>query len=117
MPRRLGRTLSLTLWLATGILILLWWYLNREAPESGLAFGWLMVIIGFPSSAVATSLFGLVVMGLDSWLKLSLSKQIQVLLLWLVAMSAGYFQWFWLMPRVARGLVGIWKERRSRSEK
>jgi len=62
----------------------------------------MMLMLAFPVGFVVFALVGGLVTGLHAWLGVEVPAAVQVLALWIGAGTAGYAQWFHLLPRMWR---------------
>ena len=81
--------------------------LNQYNPDAksdiGILLGYLMLIVSFPISLVVLALVGFVVLPICNWLAISLEfGYTYIVLYWAIFFSAGYFQWFILVPWLVR---------------
>lgn len=76
-----------------------------------VAFIWFMIFLSFPIGLVVTFLFGLLVSTVGAAIDIPYVPFWHELPLWLAAVAAGYFQWFMLLPALARGALRAWRQR------
>ena len=97
----LGRLLAI-LWLTACIAVLAFGYMQRAAHDMPIVLVWFMVILSFPLGLVAVPLVGV------AWPAVveAMGQQYQPFRdefpLWVVAVVAGYWQWFVVVPLVAK---------------
>lgn len=96
----IGRALA-TLWLASSIAVLVFGFVQREVHDMPVAFAWFLIFLSFPLGAGAVVAVG-VAMGASSVEYVPFWSEVP---LWLAAVVVGYFQWFVLVPAVARRIL------------
>lgn len=92
-------------WVVAGMLCLAW-SATSEAPDAFIAVGWALIALTFPAGGLVFVLFGFLAVGSRGWVADPLPGRWGMVVLGLVMLAAGYWQWFVLIPR-------IWKRLRS----
>lgn len=103
MRRRLGLILRL-FWVGLCTVPLAHYFLVRDAaPHDAVeVFGWSMLLLTFPAGYLAFLLVGWFVFAIHSVFAVWVPGSAQAFALWAGAGSAGYAQWFYLLPRLIR---------------
>ncbi len=98
LPRTsIGRAIA-ALWLALCIAVLAFGFVQREIHDMPVAFALLLVFLSFPLGAGALVIVG-TVLGSSGINYVSFWSEMP---LWLAAVGVGYWQWFILLPALAR---------------
>jgi hypothetical protein len=87
-------------------LALLVWFFKSDAPDVHVAFGVGLAALTFPVGLLVMWAWGAVLWLLHTGFGLDPPRGATVVL-WLLTVSAGYWQWFRLVPRLARS----WRRR------
>ena len=90
-----------------------WWYLEARAPNSDaeVVLAVVVNILSFPLGLVTNAIFGWAVLGLQETTGHTWNHQTALassVLYWAAMATTGFFQWFWLVPRLTRHLKMWW---------
>jgi hypothetical protein len=96
---KIGRVLA-TLWVALCIAVLVFGFVQREIHDMPVAFALLLMFLSFPLGAGAVVFVG-TVMGSSGTSYIPFWSELP---LWLAAVVVGYWQWFMLIPALAKRL-------------
>ena len=89
-------------WLAACLAVLVWFFAS-PATDVDVAVGWFLLLLTFPVGLLVMWAWGGAFWALHSWAGVDPGREWTVLL-WLIAVVAGYWQWFHLVPRLVRRL-------------
>jgi hypothetical protein len=98
---RVGRVLAY-IWLGACVAVLIFAYAQRAVHDMPEAFGWLMLALSCPLGLVAVPIVGISWSALLSAMGLQYQPFRDELPIWLIAVVVGYWQWFVLIPSIAR---------------
>ena len=101
-----GRVIA-ALWLAACVGMLFFAWRQRHIHDMPEAFFWLMIFLSFPAGYVAAFAAGVVTSLLFRSIELPYHPFWEVVPVWIIVTSAGYAQWFVLVP-------AIWRRIRAR---
>jgi hypothetical protein len=89
-------------WILAAVAALVF-HLQSSAKDSYVVFYWSLMVLTFPLGPLPLLAYGWVVTdGLVTPSTSDAGGLFETLMLWLVMTSVGFFQWFWLVPRVFR---------------
>jgi hypothetical protein len=99
----LGRIVSI-LWVFACVAILIYdlWPGNISEPDIAITFGLTMIILAFPIGYGLGALIGFLSLVLyESW-GITIPRLYDDVIVWILFVPAGYFQWFVLIPWLRR---------------
>jgi hypothetical protein len=99
----LGRIVSV-LWVSACIATLIYdlWPGNISEPDIAITFGLTMIILSFPIGCGLGTLYGFLSLLLYKGWGITVPRLYADMIVWILFVSAGYFQWFVLVPWLCR---------------
>ena len=96
------RPLVKVTWLALCLLLLIWYFPNRQVRDADIVTIYASVGLSFPIGCAAAAAAGWGFVLCEQRLGLVATSGTQVVCAWLLIVIAGYFQWFVLLPYAIR---------------
>jgi hypothetical protein len=97
-------SLAKAVWILAAVAVLtfhLWTVSFTTARDSHIVLAWAMIVLTFPLGMLTLFAYG--------FLAMVNNGSANDVVAWLLMASVGYFQWFWLIPRVLRLIARIFR--------
>jgi hypothetical protein len=106
---RIGRFVAV-IWLLACASLLVFAFKQRHVHDMPEAFTWLLIFLTFPIGFVGATVVGLLWGGISSILGLTYHPFADLIPIWVIVVSLGYWQWFvalpWLVRKIHRPKLG-----------
>jgi len=89
------------IWILSCVTVLTFSFIKKEISDTDIAFIYLMVFLTFPIGAIVCTIIGFLIKLIYMNFGITIPGGfVHNLIIWMILVIAGYFQWFCFFPRI-----------------